>query len=52
VPEVSYKPTLAFNSQRGRVKTSAKRNEVDEVTEEFLNLDTERPVFYYSTSFL
>lgn len=51
VPEVSYKPTLAFNSPRGRIKTSSKRNEVDEVTEEFLNLDTERPVFYYSTSF-
>lgn len=51
VPKVSYKPTFAFNSSRGRIKTASEDKE-DTITKHFLNLDVERPVFYYSTSFI
>lgn len=52
VPEVSYRSEFAFNSSRGRIKTASKKDEANEVTRDFLNLDIERPVFYYSTSFV
>lgn len=52
VPEVSYRPTFALKPPDGFVKiSSSSKEENNEVTREFLNLDTRHPVIYYCTSF-